>query len=197
MTDVAHHDRDVVRAVDRLCELTSIGAGHAAGALATLVGSPVEMCVPEARLLAPGEADAPLASALGEDVREWAGVLFQVEGGLGGTLGLLFPPASRERLLEKLLGENANIEPQAESALREVGNILASHALSAIGDVLGEIVLPSLPRLSMEGAQHELAQLIAANAGERAALRIEVELCDRVRALRGLLVYAPARVDLA
>jgi chemotaxis protein CheY-P-specific phosphatase CheC len=154
------------------------------------------MRVPEARVLAPGEADAPLASALGGETREWSGVLFEVDGGLGGALGVLFPAQSRERLLTKLLGENASSAAQAQSALREVGNILASHALSAIGDVLGESVLPSLPRLAMDGAPRELARLIAANAGPRAALRIEVELCDRARSLRGLLVYAPARVDL-
>ena len=196
MTHAAPHDRDEACAVDRLCELASIGAGHAAGALATLVGRAIEMCVPEARVLEPGSADAPLATAFGGDAREWSGVIFEVEGGLGGALGVLFPAASRDRLLAKLLGENASIPAQAESALREVGNILASHALSAIGDVLGANVLPSLPRLAMQGAPHELAQLIAAQAGARAALRIEVELCDRARGLRGLLVYAPARVDL-
>jgi chemotaxis protein CheC len=196
MTHAAHHDRDEVRAVDRLCELASIGAGHAAGALATLVGRPIEMCVPEARVLEPGAADAPLATALGGDPREWSGVIFEVEGGLGGALGVLLPAASRSLLLAKLLGKNASIPAKVESALREVGNILASHALSAMGDVLGASVRPSLPRLAMQSAPHELAQSIAASAEARAALRIEVELCDRTRELRGLFVYAPARVDL-
>ncbi len=191
MTAVAHHDESHDHAVDRLRELASIGAGHAAGALATLLARPFEMRVPQARVLEVGSADAAFATRLGGDTREWSGVLFDVLGGLGGTLAVLFPPRSRDALLAALLGDAAGIEPQAESALREVGNIVASHALSAIGELLGASVLPSTPQLELHGAPRELARRVAARTGERPTLRIEVELCDRAKAIRALLVYAP------
>ena len=162
MSAVSHHDESRARAVDRLCELTSIAAGHAAGALATLLARPFEMSVPKARVLEPGRADVALATRLGGDVRAWSGALFEVNGGLGGTLAVLFPPASRDALLAALLGDSAGIEPQAESALREVGNIVSSHALSAMGALLGVSVLPSTPQLT--------AQKQAADAVQGAAI---------------------------
>ncbi len=195
MTALAHHDEAHASAVDRLSELASIGAGRAAGALATLLARPFEMRVPRARVLAPGHFDAPFAGKLAADPGAWAGALFDVEGGPGGVLAVLLPPACRDALLTELLGENAGIEPQAESALREVGNIVASHALSAIGDLLGESVLPSLPRLELAGAPRELARLVAERAGDRPALRIEVELRDRPGSLRSLLVWVPSEIS--
>jgi len=195
MTAFAHHDEASESAVDRLGELASIGAGRAAGALATLLARPFEMRVPRARVLSAGHFDAAFAAKLGGDLGAWSGALFEVRGGPGGVLAVLFPPASRDALLSALLGENAGIEPQAESALREVGNIVASHALSAIGDLLGESMLPSLPQLELEGAPRELARIVAERAGEHPALRIEVELCDRARELRGLLVWVPSELS--
>lgn len=191
MTAPAHHDGVRARAADRLGELTSIGAGHAAGALATLLARPFEMRVPEVRLLEPGRTDAPLATALGGDERAWCGVLFDVEGGPGGALALFFSRASREALLGALLGRSADVAAHAESALREVGNIVASHALSAMGDLLGARVLPSTPRLETRAAPAAFASLVAERVGQHPALRIEVELCDRLAAVRALLVYVP------
>jgi chemotaxis protein CheC len=195
VTALAHHDEASASAVDRLGELASIGAGHAASALATLLARPFEMRVPRVRVLAPGHFDAAFASKLGGDLREWSGALFDVEGGPGGVLAVLFPPPSRDVLLADLLGENAGVEPQAESALREVGNIVASHALSAVGDLLGESVLPSVPRLELAGAPRELARLVGERAGEERALRIEVELSDRAGGVRGLLVWVPSVIS--
>jgi chemotaxis protein CheC len=191
MTQLAHPDPPEARAVDRACELTSVGAGHAAGALATLLARPFEMRVPSARVVEAGAVDTDLAAQLGGDPRAWSGVLFDVHGGLGGTLALLLPPVAREALLAILLGENAGIEPQAESALREVGNIVASHAVSAMGALLGTSVLPSPPQLEAEGAASALAAAVAARAGEGSVLRIAVELRDRADALPMLLVYVP------
>ncbi|HEY8122908.1 MAG TPA: chemotaxis protein CheC [Myxococcota bacterium] len=194
MTAAAHHDEAQARAVDRLCELTSIGAGHAAGALATLLARPIEMGLPAARLLEAGDRGAELAARLGCEAREGTGVLFDVVGGLGGTLALLLTPASRGALLRMLLGESAGAPLQAESALREVGNILASHALSAIGELLGVVVLPSPPQLALVDGTGAFAAGVAERAGERPVLCIEVELFDRGDVLRALLVWAPEAI---
>ncbi len=45
--------------VDRVREVTSIGAAHAANALAALVGATCEMRVPQVRLLPPERLSAP------------------------------------------------------------------------------------------------------------------------------------------
>jgi chemotaxis protein CheC len=171
--------------IDRVRELVSIGAGHAATALAGLMGRTCEMGVPTVRL--PGGA----APAVEDDL---SGVLFELEGGTGGVLALLFPVATCERLLEHLLGPGHGAgreDSAAQSALREVGNILASHAANAVGEILGTPVLPSIPMLALDDAPAALANLLALRHGAEPALRVEAEICDRAHELRGILVLVP------
>ena len=169
--------------LDRLCELANVGAGHAAGALAQLLGCPIRMSVPRVQR---GEAGAVAASdALRQGT---SGIFFEVEGGIGGVFAVLFPPRERDALLAELLGVAQPESEQSESALREVGNILASHALSAVADLIGARVLPSLPTLALEAAGSVLASF-QARFDEPA---IESQLVDPRGHLRGLLVWIPA-----
>ena len=170
--------------LDRLCELANVGAGHAAGALARLLGRAVWMDPPKLRVAARRGREAA-ARALGVAT---SGVFFEVQGGIGGTFGVLFPRRAREALLEALLGDPDPHSEEAESALREVGNILASHALSAVADLIGDRVLPSLPVLADEAAGAVLTTL--QERGE--PVRIESRLVDRDGTLRSLLVWIPA-----
>lgn len=170
--------------LDRLCELTNVGAGHAAGALARLLGRPVWMDPPRVRIR-PRRRRAEAGAALAPSV---SGVFFEVQGGIGGSFGVLFPRRAREALLEALVGDPDPHSEEAESALREVGNILASHALSAVADLTGDRMLPSLPVLAGEGAGAVLAML--QQRGE--PVRIESRLVDRTGGLRSLLVWIPA-----
>ena len=174
--------------LDRVRELASIGAGHAANALAQLIGRTCEMQVPTFRLR---EEDDPRARGRG-----MAGVLFEVEGGPGGVLALLFPTATCERLLARLLGGDGREldSPAAQSALCEVGNILASHAANAVAETLGVPVQPSVPQLALDDARAALAELLARRASEAPALRIESEICDRAHELCGIFVLVPDRL---
>jgi chemotaxis protein CheC len=178
--------------LDRARELASIGAGHAANALAQLIGRTCEMRVPTVRLPGAGAAgDAPAGA------RGMTGVLFEVEGGPGGVLALLFTAASCERLLAQLLGRDGGglDSPAARSALCEVGNILASHAANAVGETLGVVMQPSVPQLALEDAPAALAALLARRRPpERPGLRIESEICDRAHELCGLFVFVPDRL---
>ena len=165
--------------IDRVRELTSIGAGHAASALALLMGRTCEMKVPELKARAAFEPDL-------------SGVLFELTGGTGGVLGLFFPPATRDRLLEHLLGGGARRDMQeaARSALCEVGNILASYAAGAVGEMVGEIMLPSPPRLAWTDAAGAFEDLLGRHHRDP-PLRIASEIVDRTGELRGILVFAP------
>ena len=185
--------------VDRVRELASIGAGHAANAFAALLGRTCSMRVPTVRVLPAERMDAPFVANVRDDDRAgMVGVFFEVEGGLGGVLALLFSRAMRDRLIEQLAGApGKQVPPEtAESALREVGNILASHVVSAISDTLGVAVLPSIPLLALEDAPSAFASLVALRQAERAALRIETEISDRHGDLRALLVFVPDRTSV-
>jgi chemotaxis protein CheC len=172
--------------IDRVRELVSIGAGHAATALAGLTGRTCEMQVPTVQRLAP--AHAPSAGE--PDV----GVLFELQGGTGGVLAVLFPGSTCDRLIARLLGEASGrrrFDDAAQDALREVGNILASHAANAVGATLGVPMLPSVPHLALTDAPGALASLVAARHPDAPPLRIAAEISDRARELRGLLVLVP------
>jgi chemotaxis protein CheC len=175
--------------IDRVRELVSIGAGHAATALAGLTGRTCEMHVPTVQRLAPARTDA--AAPAGEpDV----GVLFELQGGTGGVLAVLFPGSTCDRLIARLLGEASGrrrSDDAAQDVLREVGNILASHAANAVGATLGVPVLPSVPHLALSDAPGALASLVAARHKDEPALRIAAEISDREQELRGVLVLVP------
>jgi len=165
--------------LDRLRELTSIGAGHAAGAFAQLAGRTIRMDVPRVR-------------DVGEASGEWtSGVIFDVEGSLTGVMGILFRHASHRDVARRLLGPNPP-PGQVDSALCEVGNILVSHVVSAMADTLGSRILPSPPELAREAAEDALAVRVrAAGAG---GLCIEAALHADGGGLDALIVFAPHAV---
>jgi chemotaxis protein CheC len=164
--------------LDRLRELTSIGAGHAAGAFARLAGRTIRMDVPRVR-----DVD--------DDSGEWtSGVLFDVEGSLAGVMAILFHRGSRRDVARRLLGPNPDAD-QEDSALAEVGNILVSHIVSAIADTLGARILPSTPELHTAGAEVRLAERVR-KAGA-AGIRIESLLRADGGGLETLVVFAPRR----
>ncbi len=183
--------------VDRVREITSIGAGHAASALASLVGDVCEMRVPHVRLLTPERIKAPLVVDPSDGDGRTIGIFFDIEGGYGGVVGLLFSASTCQRLITILTGstpEESSLET-VESALREVGNILVSHVANAIAGVLGVTVLPSTPVLAMEHADEAFGSLLATRAATGPALRIEAEISDRSRSVRGVMVFVPDRFD--
>ena len=180
--------------VDRAREITSIGAGHAATALAAMIGRPCEMRVPQMRLLPPPRLDTPLAIDPSDgDGRAPVGTFFEIDGGFGGVVGLLFPASTCAALIELMTGKAAeeNSPEIMTSVLREAGNILVSHVANAISETLGLAVLPSVPVLAMSDAVSALGSLLATREREGPALRLETEIADRGREIRAVLVFVP------
>jgi chemotaxis protein CheC len=169
--------RDDEETLDRLRELANVGAGHAADALAQLVGCPIWMSVP--RLAAGWRTARALRGA--------TGILFEVEGAAGSAFAVVLPPPARAALLECLLGDPEAPAPRSAEALCEVGNILASRALSAIADLAGGRLLPSIPTL----AEGEALMKLVARRDADGGVRIETELLDARGAVRGVLSWAP------
>lgn len=169
--------------VDRMRELASIGAGHAAGALAHLVRRTVRMDAPVARPTS--------ANPLPEAVRYGEGgsaICFQLQGGFGGMIAVVFSRASLEVLVTEVMGADAyGLDKAVESAVRETGNILVSHYASAIADTLGTLVLPSVPLLTDPGEMGSWVNAVADSAG----LLVESPLYDDDREIEGFLLLVP------
>jgi chemotaxis protein CheC len=179
--------------IDRLAELANVGAGHAAGAFAQLVGRTIWTDVPE--IVEGDAAAAPVSCGAGcaSDESSWCtGVFFEFDGCVEALVGILFPGAASEALVRRIVGiETGDLAPALiESALMEVGNILASHVASAIADTLHARLLPSIPSLAMDDAQGAFAAWIRERLGSD-VMRIESGLHDEFGEIRGRLILVP------
>jgi chemotaxis protein CheY-P-specific phosphatase CheC len=98
------------------------------------------------------------------------------------------PKPDRDRAVEMMVGEADPHDRIVESALRELGNIIASQTVSAIADSLGATIMLSVPTLVMQGADVVLLSLITQRGSW---IRIETDLYRPQGALSTQLVFAP------
>jgi chemotaxis protein CheC len=153
-------------ALDALGEISNIGAGNAASALSQLLGVTVDLGVPSASLV-------PLARAseqVGPAEREVVAVLTGVHGAIGACVLLVFSNAAASSLCETL-GVDAQTE-MGMSALQEIGNILTSSYVTAIGTLTGMTLEPSPPAgaRDMLGALVDGVLALASSSGDAVLL---------------------------
>ena len=137
--------------MDILKETSNIGMGHAATALSQMIGHPVKLRVPHVTITKISQVPEYLGGA----EKMMVGITLQVLGDARGSILLLFPQESAHRLLCNLTGDQGKVLIMNEvtiSALKEVGNILASAYLSALGSMLHKTLIPSVPLLAYDMA---------------------------------------------
>jgi chemotaxis protein CheC len=177
------------REVDALQELASIGCGQAITALGKLARRRFEMDVPEAWV---GTGPGAIAAFLGGLGRDLVAVGVKLEGPLTGDLLLALPEPDAEGLAA-LLGEPpaAGWGGLAESALMESGNIVGSAFVSAVGTLVKEKLLLSVPTFA-RGSGRECVERLVAHAGSVAlATRFSVSAEEAGGALEGLILVMP------
>jgi chemotaxis protein CheC len=134
--------------IDALSEICHIGMGNAATALSQLMGKSIHLEVPRAHFLEATKLSSIFPSASKTQIL----LQLQIVGGARGNILIVFPHDNAEILLENLLGKKCSMAmplPELEaSALMEVGNILASAYLNALGSMLKMPLLPSVPHLT-------------------------------------------------
>jgi chemotaxis protein CheC len=126
--------------LDGLREISNIGSGTAATALSSMLGCSVDLQVP--RALALELADA--VDAVGAPEDDVTAVVLGVFGDLHATVVLLFDPASAATICG-LLGVGTDDPEMSLSALGEVGNILGSSYVGAMGQMAGLHLEPQPP----------------------------------------------------
>jgi chemotaxis protein CheC len=137
--------------LDALKEISNIGMGHAATALSQMIGQTVTLRVPHVTITEISQVPEHLGGA----EKLMVGITLQILGDARGSIMLLFPQESAHRLLCSLLGYQGKtliMDEMAVSALKEVGNILASAYLSALGRLLNKTLIPSVPLLAYDMA---------------------------------------------
>lgn len=137
--------------LDTLKEISNIGMGHAATALSQMIGQTVHLKVPSVTIT----EISKVPDYLGGAEKMMVGITLQILGDARGSIMLLFPQESAHRLLCSLLGQQDKALIMNEvnaSTLKEVGNILASAYLSALGNMMQKTLIPSIPMLSYDMA---------------------------------------------
>ncbi|MFA4823754.1 MAG: chemotaxis protein CheC [Methanoregula sp.] len=145
---------------DAIQELGNIGAAHAATTLSQMLSSPVSMSVPAIKTIDLAE----LGNHIGDESA--AMVVFELQGEIqhGGYIIFYITKESAIRLTNTMLGMtemDRELNEMDQSALLEVGNIMVSAFLDATAELLGFIMLPSPPALSIDMAHAAMESLIA------------------------------------
>lgn len=136
--------------LDALREIGNIGSGHAATALSTLLQRRIDMSVPKVWAI-PFEQ---VSTIVGELDMPQAAIYVKVEGEAPGKAVFFFPVESAEIVVKALFGTNEPMDlyndEMAQSALKEVGNILVSSFLIALTQFSGIPLQPSVPALAVD-----------------------------------------------
>ena len=178
--------------LDALMEISNVGVGNAATALSQMLNTSVEIRVPSVRLLE--ISDVP--DHLGGDDKPVLGMFLKMLGDAKGNMLLIYPIESAERMVSLLLQQDIKGEELfselALSALKEVGNILASTYLSALGTMLNINLICSTPSISydMAGAIIDYT-LIELCSTEDKALVVETEFFLRGDEVKGNFFLIP------
>jgi chemotaxis protein CheC len=124
-----------------------------------------------------------------------AGLRFRILGQGSGWIFLLFPLPTIYRLLQLLMGTPADPRDLTEmerSAVREVGNLLASSFLSELGDLVGRRLMPSMPEIHFEQIPRVVRELLASlHALGAEVLVIQARLEDPEGSIQGRFFVVP------
>ena len=137
---------------DVLQEIGNIGAGNAMTALSQMIGSKIDMGVPQVALLDFSE----VGTAIGGEEQIMVGVFLGVEGDVTGSMLFLVERKSAKALINKVMmgmGDPGEDFTEMEmSAMQEVGNIITGAYLNSLSMLTGLRVFPWPPALTVDMA---------------------------------------------
>jgi chemotaxis protein CheC len=182
--------------VDALTEVANIGSGHAATSLSQLVGKKVMVRVP--KILTGPLEDVILRIADPNDVV--ASVLLYFLGDLTGRNLLLFPYDDAQDLTALLMPENQESSAELqESLLKEVANILSCSYMNALGELLGLLILPSVPGMIIDMVGAVLSSVVVEFGKEKDfifCIETEFDFSDTNKPLHTYFLLLPDTTSL-
>lgn len=140
---------------DVLKELGNIGAGNATTSLSKLINKEINMEVPSVSIVTINE----IVEEIGGPEEVIVTVLFKIEGEITGTVFFVLTMEEAEFVLEQMGADgqapilnDGMVDQMAESVLTETANILTGSYLSALADMTGLHMQPTIPFLSVDMA---------------------------------------------
>jgi chemotaxis protein CheC len=176
---------------DVLKEIGNIGAGNATTALSQMLGSKVDMKVPQVKLL----EFKDVGTTMGGEDQIVAGIYLVVEGDITGSIMFMQKKESAKVMVSKLMGgmpsEGDDFSEMEQSALKEIGNIITGAYLNSLSTLTGLKIFPSVPDLciDMAGALLSVPAIEFGTIGDKLLL-IQTDFTDDVE-LSGYFVLVP------
>ncbi|TEB04958.1 CheY-P phosphatase CheC [Pelotomaculum schinkii] len=178
--------------LDVLQEISNIGLGNAATALAELLKKKVNIAVPHATFLEM-EQVFPLVGGLEEVV---ACVNLSFDGDVAGTVMYIFAEKSVYKLVDMLLGQEigatGELNALGESVIMEIGNILTGSFMNALGSMTGLTMQTSVPLFAFDMMGAILsASLVASGHWDEQVLLIETIFLQNNDQIKGHFFLLP------
>ena len=160
-----------------LSSVSEKGSANASKALSVMTGQDIAVDISEPELIQ--------IEKLSQDSRNGivVSVLLKMEGEMEGEILLIFPEDSAMSLVDVLMkkkhGKTVKLDKMDESALKEVGNILAGNYLSSLSTELHLNLLESVPDLVVDtkaSVMNSLAVEISQRSFEALVFRMEFEV---------------------
>ena len=175
---------------DVLKEIGNIGAGNATTALSQMLGSKVDMKVPQVKLL----EFKDVGTTMGGEDQIVAGIYLVVEGDINGSIMFMQKKESARHMVSKLMGMEITGEDFTEmeaSALKEIGNIIAGAYLNSLSTLTNLTIYPSVPELciDMAGAILSVPAIEFGAVGDKMLL-IQTDFTDDMD-LSGYFILVP------
>ncbi|MBP2650238.1 MAG: cheC [Firmicutes bacterium] len=178
--------------LDALKEVGNVGAGNAATALSQIIQRKIDMAVPQVAILPLGE----VPDVVGGPDTMVAGVFLRVYGPAPSSILFILPRESAFYLVDTLMGRTDRkediLDDMDQSALLEIGNILAGAYLNALSYFTKFTMLPSIPALAMDmaGAILSIILIQLGQMGDH-ALVIETEFTTEADGVKGHFFLIP------
>ncbi len=178
-------------ALDTLREVGSIGAGNAATALSSLLGRRVDMGLPSVRVMEFNEA----VENIGGFEAIVSGVLVKLGGEINGIMLCIqqmdFVNLVTSSMLSRSIEDFQELGELETSALTEVGNIMISSYMRAIGDLSGIKFTMSVPSqtVNMLGAMLTVPMAAFGNQSNHVLTVGGQFRCDGIEVHSDLLLF--------
>lgn len=179
-------------------EMANIGLGHASTALSDLTGRSFNMEVPRVESV-PLER---VAEMVGGPEEVTLGVYMPFAGDAEGHIAFIFAWESACALWKMVLGFAPagpdEVDELAGSAMHEIGNIINSSFLNALGEMTGLSLHATPPLLSVDHACSIVSSIVVeAEMSESVALAVETRIYEvGTNAVQGVFLCIPSHSGL-
>ncbi len=155
--------------LDALKEIGNIGSGNAASSLSTMLDKPVDIGIPQIAILEYEE----VVERLGGAEQLQVGLLFSMEDEISGMIMFLLQKEFASMVVSELTGceisDNEDMGEMEQSAMQEVGNIMAASYVTAMSELTGLNINISVPSFSfdMTGSLLSVPAIYYANISDK------------------------------